>query len=338
MKKYAILCFAVFFIALVPACKKKSNPFTYAVNGLTDITVVQNYDTTVTLKVAIAYQSGNKEKITVAIDTLPAGVDMAQSTASGTPDFTDTFSFHINVATPGTYPVTIKTSSPSTGSKTHKFNIIISPSTFAFTVNGFSDISVTQYVDTTVILPVTASFVSGTPENVTIVPVTLPAGVSVTPSSIAGIPTFSGNLSFHILAYTYGTLPVTIRATSPSTGIHNYSFNIFVSPNSNCAPGVAGSYTASDACAPDLGLASYAAHITTTSVANQVKIPLDFATITADLDCASGTFTTRRTLTADVIVTAGYGNIFADSIVVHYTVKAMLDSTLQNTCTTTLLR
>ena len=189
-----------------------------------------------------------------------------------------------------------------------------------FSVNNLSDIAVKQYVDTTVYVAPAVTFESGEQETMTLTPSNLPSGVTVTPASIGGTPSFSGIFTFHISSQTAGTSQIKIVATTASGTTKNYTFNINASANSNCGAGVAGLYTVNTTANPTFSFpTAFPGSVTTTSVDNVVNIPTFYATVTAHLNCANQTFTTDAISSPDINISVGSGTYTGSTINLSYT-------------------
>ena len=340
MKKHLLSLLVIILIA-VAACTKSTtnaNALTYSVNGLTDVTVTQYNDTTFIVAVALAYESGKQEAVTLTPTGLPAGVTVTPASFSGTPGFATTFTFHADVTTSGSFPITINAASASSGTKTFSFNLIVSPGLlFGYTVTGLSDITIPQYVDTTITLPVSVGYVQGTAETVTLTPAAPPAGVTVVPTPASGVPGFSSDIALHSAINTPGTYPVTINSSSASTSTQAHTFNIIVTASSNCAPEITGTYTGNTVCASWTGMGTGTQAnetIVSGGASNKVVINLPFANVTADLTCSAGTLVTEPRTNADFTIPAGSGTFNANTVVVNYTLTGSINST----CTTTFTR
>jgi hypothetical protein len=99
-----------------------------------------------------------------------------------------------------------------------------------YTVNGLSDITVPQYLDTTIYVLYNIKFESGTQEPVSIVLENLPAGLTASPASVSGTPTFGAQFTLRLHMTTTGTFPVTVTANSGSAAKKTFTFNIVVTP------------------------------------------------------------------------------------------------------------
>jgi hypothetical protein len=327
MKKFLIFATIFTLIVVFACCSKKSNNSTsYTVNGLTDVTVMQYQDTTIAVAVAVSFVGGTQEAVTLTPSNLPAGVTVTPASTSGTPTFATTFSFHTDMQSTGSFPITINASSASSGTKTFKFNLIVSPGVpFSYTVATLPDITVQQYIDTTVSIPVNVSLVKGINEQVFLNPGSIPSGMSMSPASNSGMAPFTSTFSLHVSATnTPGTYPVTVKSSSSSTTTQTHTFNVIVAPNSNCSPGVVGTYTENTACS-FTPLAGYPVgttpnvHVTSTGTANEVILPA-MATLTATLNCGTGAFTTADRVNPDYLISASSGTFSPDTITVNYQV------------------
>ncbi|MES2701070.1 MAG: hypothetical protein V4649_00435 [Bacteroidota bacterium] len=329
MFKYAIMAMAILFV-FIGCSKKTESPLTYTIANVGDLTLRQTQDTTVIY--AVGYTSGKQEAVTLQLDSLPTGITVAPATASGTGTFVANFAIHVATPAQGVYPVTLRSTTASGVKKEQRINITILPG-FAYSVGGLSDVTVLQYKDTSINMPVSISVASGTPENVTIVPDSIPSGVTITPVSTSGLPPFSTTFAIRVKANTTGTFPLVFRTSSASTVTKTSRVNLVIGSNTNCAATIAGSYTASDACSPTPGSSSYTSNVTVTG-ASQIKIPIYFIGLTANLNCTNGTFTIEPKAYLDLTITGGSGTFNANQIVATYTVSG----TVNTVCTTTLNR
>ena len=190
-----------------------------------------------------------------------------------------------------------------------------------YTVNNLVDIRINQYTDTTIYLVPAITYVSGPQEALTVTPENLPTGVTVTPASISGTPTFGPIFTFQIHPATAGTFPVTINANSSSSGNKTFKFNLIVAPSSNCASYTTGSYTATDAPKITTSEAAYNATITSDST-NKLIIPTynNEISLTGYLDCSTGTITTLPAHNLDFTIAAGAGTFTSTGVTVTYTI------------------
>jgi|GEM_PF-6384402 len=108
-----------------------------------------------------------------------------------------------------------------------------------YTVNGLSDIIVPQYLDTTVYVVYNVKLESGIQAPVTVTPKNLPAGVTITPDSVSGTPTFAAQFTVHVLSLASGTFPIAIEVVTAAGAKTNYSFNLIVTPQAAFAYNVA---------------------------------------------------------------------------------------------------
>lgn len=192
-----------------------------------------------------------------------------------------------------------------------------------FSVNNLVDVNVKQYIDTTFYVAPAVGFISGEQESITLTPTGLPAGVTVTPSSISGTPSFGGLFTFHAHMATTGSFPVKIVATTTSGTTKDFSFNVVAVPNSNCGASVAGNYSVQTVSSPVFSASAEAspmnAAVTTTSTDNVVIIPTIYAGFTAHLNCSAGTLTFDGYHTSDFDISAGTGTYTDHKIILNYT-------------------
>ncbi len=334
--KYTFLLLAA--ICIISGCKKKSDApkMVYSLNGLADVTVGQYVDTTFFVALGATYESGPQEAITITPDSLPAGLTVSPASASGTPTFATIFTFHGRVNTAGAHPILITTNSAVAGKKSFHFNLIATPNpafTYGTTIN---DISIAQYVHNTFYVPVSLSLLTGFTDTVTVTPDNTVAGISFSPTSISGKPNFSGALTMTTGFNTPGTHPVTVTTSSASTTPQTHTFNVIVTPSTDCAPEIFGVYTTVTTCSPHTiydGTSSYL--IEDAHIANKADISLPCLIIRANINCASGTFTTDPYTFSGLTATGLSGDTFNDNTVIcHYTLSGSINAT----CTTTYTR
>ena len=206
-----------------------------------------------------------------------------------------------------------------------------------YIVNGFTDVNVRQYADTTFYLPVIVEFQSGTQEPVTLTPSGMPTGITASPTTISGTPTYNTVIQFNVKNVAPGSYPVTITSSSASTSKKSYTFNVIVNASPDCASILVGSYKAKNACAPTIDTNGFNANIITTGNANQLYIPLDALDVYVDVNCSAGTLTIVPRSTSYYSISNGTGTITSNTIVLNYTIVENFTHTT-STCTTTYTR
>ena len=329
----------LFFIAvMINGCSKSGSNSTkdnYAVTGISDINVRQYADTTVIVLYHIAFPAGYFEPVTFNIGYLPPGVTVSPATVTDSTSFSVQVTYHIFMNAAASFPITITLLSGTFGIKSYTFNIVVSPVTpFSYTISGLHNINLSLYTDTTLRLPVTATYIAGINEKITITADGLPAGVTVSPASVTALPSFTDTFTFHIAANNTGAYPVIIHTTS-SQGIKESTFNINVNAGADCAPPLAGNYSGNTVCASYSGVGTGISPCTV-SVAGTDKLLLllPFAYLSADLNCSAGTINSNPAINGGITVSGGTGTFNAATIIVHYTLSGSINSA----CTTTLTR
>lgn len=125
--------FTCLFVAtLFWGCSKNNNiSNSFTVNGLHDVSMTNKVTTSVSLPITVQNESSNQETVTLSVSGLPANVslDNTNFASSGIPTFTTVLKLVDNVATPGTYPITLTAEGSSSGSKTYTFNLTINAET-----------------------------------------------------------------------------------------------------------------------------------------------------------------------------------------------------------------
>lgn len=118
--------------ALFWGCTKNNNTSnSFTVNGLHDVSMTNNVTTSVSLPITVQNESSNQETVTLSVSGLPANVSLDNSNfaASGIPTFTTVLKLVDNVATPGTYPITLTAEGSSSGTRSYNFNLTINAET-----------------------------------------------------------------------------------------------------------------------------------------------------------------------------------------------------------------
>lgn len=202
-----------------------------------------------------------------------------------------------------------------------------------FSVNNLVDITLKQYRDTTVYVTPSVVFDSGLQEPLTLTLADLPAGVTVTPASLGGTPSFGGIFTFHVDAATSGVFPVKIVATTTSGTVKNYTFNLTTLPNSSCAASIVGSYNSHTVCTPDFSTPVDFQGTVDATNDNLVGIPTFYTYLAAHINCTNGTFTTDPRHTSDFEIGAGTGTFDAHTIIAHYTLTTS-DNVVHNVTST----
>jgi hypothetical protein len=217
-------------IALFTACKKKEDPkMEYTFNGLTDYTVKQYLDTSISMAFSTTYESGPQEAVTITPTNLPSGVTVTPAFLGGTPSFGAIFTFKIKVNTSGTFPINFDVVDASGNKKTFSFNLNISPVQlldYSFSVSNMS-IAVSS-LPATVPLNIPVTYISGVNENVTVKLDSLPSGIAVLPASVTSMPSFTANFPlFHVDAGTpAGNYTIIVKSASPSTDGKRKTFTL----------------------------------------------------------------------------------------------------------------
>jgi hypothetical protein len=111
--------------------------------------------------VTVTYGQGTSELVKLYGSSLPAKVTI--DTTSGTPTFSSAIPVHIALSTPGTYPVTVNSSSPSTATQSSSFNIIVTPN-----ANCESAIAGTYTATTNCSAVITSYWTGPSPHSVTV--------------------------------------------------------------------------------------------------------------------------------------------------------------------------
>jgi len=206
-----------------------------------------------------------------------------------------------------------------------------------YTITGLTDITAREYVDTSVVLGVGTAYTSGPQENVILTPQDLPAGVTVSPASISGIPPFGNAFTFSIFAGTAGTFPIQIAATSASTGSKTYSFDLIVSANPDCSSFITGTYSSRQTSNTDTAVVLTSSETITKDSIDVVSLPTNIGGLRTYLNCANNTLTTLpRYRPGAYNVGAGAGTYTGNSLTVVYTVS--FDPTPVTTYTVTYTR
>jgi len=115
----------------IASCSKSDNPapppaipFTYSVSGVQDQMIQTNGAKTMALQVHAL--TGTPEQVTLVVRGLPAQITAAPAPPYGTPGFNSDVLFTASNATPGTYSLTLETTSASTQKQAYTFNLKVS--------------------------------------------------------------------------------------------------------------------------------------------------------------------------------------------------------------------
>ncbi|PQJ08889.1 hypothetical protein CJD36_021715 [Flavipsychrobacter stenotrophus] len=99
-----------------------------------------------------------------------------------------------------------------------------------YSISNIVDVTIKQYQDTTFYMATGLEYLAGPQETATISIGDLPAGLTVSPTSISGTPSFANLFTFHAATSVSGSFPVTVSVTSASSGTQNFTFNVIVTP------------------------------------------------------------------------------------------------------------
>ncbi len=343
MKKYNLFLVALMFV-VIAACTKSgdsnSSSFTYTVESIPNYTATEYVDTTFAVPVSVTLVSGSAQgTLTLTPTGMPAGVTVIPASFVGMGTFTTAFAFTSDATVSGTYPITINATN-SSGTKSYSFNLVIGAgSLFSYTVTGLSsNITLSQYCDTTISLPVTVTYGSGTAESVSLSSSTPPAGItfSVTPNTAT--PTYTSTVAMHVAINTPGTYPVTINSTAAGTAPQAHTFNVVVTASSNCATEAVGTYSMVSVCSNTIYNYNSGGNAVAALGTNEVRLPTPYANLTADLNCSAGTLTTQSGLFGpDFYFPTGNGTFNSSTIVLNLTLDPTSSSDTA-TCVLTYTR
>ena len=135
--KIKIPLFALLIIGFA-SCTKVDNNTTgsliqpkaaFIVNGITDLTMVNNYTFSTSLYLTVQYVDSAQQAVSLSVSALPAGVLMDTTwQSSGYPNFSTylvLYDSSATGATPGSYPVTVTATAASGEKKSYTFNLKI---------------------------------------------------------------------------------------------------------------------------------------------------------------------------------------------------------------------
>ena len=111
---------------------------------------------------------------------------------------------------------------------------------FTYSIGSLSNITWTEYVDTTITETVPVTVTGGTTTGtLTITPTGMPAGVTVLPTTFVGIGTFTTAFVFTGTPTVSGTFPITLT-TANASGSKQTTFNIVVNAGAQFSYAVTG--------------------------------------------------------------------------------------------------
>lgn len=172
-------------------------------------------------------------------------------------------------------------------------------------------------------LAVKVKFLTGNPEEKVSLKITgLPDSMTVTPDSMSGVPTYTQHFVFTDSNAKQGTYPVTLTATSPTTGAATYQFNITVIPT-DCAALFFGNLTGKNACSAR----NYTYSATGSSAGTNKLAISNFGgygvTVTANISCAKDSVTIPNMNYGNGVVLSGYGFFTSNKLVIYYTATSL---------------
>lgn len=118
-KAFLLFTLACFTFA---SCVRNQNvkPTTYVVNGVHDVTLMDDSET---LDLLFQYLGPVQENVSLDVTGLPQGVIKTISVTEGVPTFSTQVTLSDMSAIPGTYPCQIVCEGTETGNKTYDFNV-----------------------------------------------------------------------------------------------------------------------------------------------------------------------------------------------------------------------
>lgn len=133
MKRYTAHLIILFVVFAFSNCSKKTDPAgtpkaSYSISGLNDITVPQYGDNVITPYISVAHVSGPNDTVSLAVSAdTNWSWPITISTSKGLPPFSSLVNLRISKSKPGSYPVTITSSTTSASTQSHTFNVIVTP-------------------------------------------------------------------------------------------------------------------------------------------------------------------------------------------------------------------
>jgi hypothetical protein len=132
-------------------------------------------------------------------------------------------------------------------SKKQKNDVSQTATPMKYSVSFLPDVAITQYGDTTIMVPIVLKYISGTPEPVKLFLTYKPSWVKGDTATLLAHPgdtlayVLSGfKLRFH--PFDAGSYAINFAASSPSAGIEYYTFDITVAKAPDCAAFLVGEY------------------------------------------------------------------------------------------------
>lgn len=160
----------------------------------------------------------------------------------------------------------------------------------AYMISNIQDITFTNNESMIWDLPV--EWKTGKQEKVTVTIGGLPANVTVTPDTIAGLPTFKPEFTLTARHATPGTYPINVYASSATLGTKKYDVNLRVLTSANCVSEFIGSYPSTTHTYGDTTDGIYNASIVSGGpfILSITCSSLSYNSIKANLNCDNGTF------------------------------------------------
>jgi len=130
-------------VIVLASCTKNTNNYyssgdkpAFIVQGLSDITLINNYQTYTTMSLSIAYQDSAQQSVTLSITGLPSGITLDTTwVKEGLP----TFNTYLNIfdttlagATPGNYKLAFNVTTASGQVRSYPFTLKVLPAPTAY--------------------------------------------------------------------------------------------------------------------------------------------------------------------------------------------------------------
>lgn len=209
------------------------------------------------------------------------------------------------------------------------------PEPFAYTITGLKDTGMERTGTATLIVQVTVT--SGDAEDVTLGVAGLPPGVTAMYN-----PTNSGKAPYGTTIILYadraavGTYPLNITGRSTTTSLRLFPFTLTISPYTNEAQNMEGSYTETGSCT-QLGPVNHNVLVTTTATLHRINMQGFWSgsyDVYADLDPATKTLVIPTQVNNGATF-SGTGNYNDSQMTVNYRI---FNTLVNDTCTTMLKR
>ncbi len=197
-----------------------------------------------------------------------------------------------------------------------------------YSLSGISGYNVTQYRDTTIYVPISVLYTSGSKESVSFKVTGLPVDCTIVPAEFSGVPPFAVNCTLHIWPTVAGDIQITVTGTSAKGDTTQSKISLNSIATTNCSDMYLGTFSCTDSMfyASDTMIHSIGrSHPVINHVSGSAKLYLNTDVPTRlNINCSNDSVTADATTSTHITTEPGRG--YRDLNNIYFTQIVHVDS------------